>query len=288
MFTTTAGITPTTTKTTLLRFASLNSNPDESSPNRLVVKEEEKEESKTFHSDFVDKIDASGRIDVAELVGIGVWLAALSSFILLNEFVGPWPQELMKAVPGNVWLVLPYLGGTYGNGYLTFAVIPFSFNVFLPYAATGMLFAGGIIMTTCIEWMVASNKDSSALKFWFGKVPVLDAAIVLPGLTMTMIAGTGVSIDHYGGLGKTPGHITNVFWTLVAFATWGALTDLTTQGKAAEAIEEWAEANDASNDSDSAKEIPGIVLFRRISNVVSCMLIVALYGIMTLKPGLYY
>lgn len=53
------------------------------------------------------------RFKFIELVGVVIWLTALSSFILVNRFVGPWPQELITAVPGNIWLVLHYLGGTY-------------------------------------------------------------------------------------------------------------------------------------------------------------------------------
>jgi len=203
---------------------------------------------------LVRRVELAERFELAEFAGIAVWLTALSTFILMNEFVGPWPQNLMRAVPGNVWLVGHYIGG--------------------------MLFAGGIVMTTCIEWLVASTKDNAVLKFWFGKVPLLDACVVLPGLTLTMIAGTGVSINHYGGLGKTPPHIESVFWTLVAFAAWWALTDLSTQHRAAEAIEKWAA------ESKDGEQVPQIVLFRRISNVVSCAFIIALYGIMTFKPGL--
>ena len=230
--------------------ASLSSGDGDGRESQEVVCVEEEEEE----MNLVRRVELAERLELAEFAGIAVWLTALSTFILMNEFVGPWPQNLMRAVPGNVWLVGHYIGG--------------------------MLFAGGIVMTTCIEWLVASTKDDAVLKFWFGKVPLLDACVVLPGLTLTMIAGTGVSIDHYGGLGKTPPHIETVFWTLVAFAAWWALTDLSTQHRAAEAIEKWVA------ESKDGEQVPRIVLFRRISNVVSCAFIIALYGIMTFKPGL--
>ena len=36
----------------------------------------------------------------------------------------------------------------------------------------GMLFGGGIILTTCIERAVAKSNDSKVLQFWFTKVPL--------------------------------------------------------------------------------------------------------------------
>lgn len=195
---------------------------------------------------------------LVELALLLAWAASISGFILMNNFVGPWP-EAMKQVPERVWFVLHMLGG--------------------------MLFGGGVILTTAIEWLVANNKNSPVLLFWFDKVPLLDAAIVLPALTMAMISGTGLSIAHYGGLGIAPLHISIVFYALVAFATWWAVTDLTTQGKALTAVNEWAVTTSGLNSENHKKDVPEVVEHRRISNIVSCLFILALYGIMVFKPG---
>jgi hypothetical protein len=194
---------------------------------------------------------------IVELAALGGWLAGISVFILINNFVGPWP-EAMKDVPERIWFVLHMLGG--------------------------MLFGGGVILTAAIEWLVANNKNESVLQFYFDKVPLLDAAIVLPGLTLAMISGTGLAIEHYGGLGIAPAHIQTVFYTLVAFASWWAITDLTTQGSALTAVNQWA-ASASSNDGDSERDVPKIVHLRKISNVVSCLFVIALYAIMVMKPG---
>jgi len=190
-----------------------------------------------------------------ELVGLLVWMATVSAFILVNNFIGPWPG-FMSDIPERIW--------------------------FFGHMIGGMLFGGGVLLTTAIEYMVANNSNSSVLQFWFDKVPLLDMAIVLPGLTLAMISGTGLAIEHYGGLGLAPLHIQYVFWALLAFASWWGVTDLTTQGSALNAVME--QAAELSSEEESGKA-PDIVLKRTLSNVVSCLLVVVLYAIMVLKPG---
>lgn len=74
--------------------------------------------------------DESKDVELALLVA---WAVSISAFILVNNFIGPWPQALAE-VPERVWFVLHMLGG--------------------------MLFGGGVILTTAIEWLVAHNRNS--------------------------------------------------------------------------------------------------------------------------------
>lgn len=136
-------------------------------------------------------------------------------------------------------------------------------------------------MTTAIEWMACQSKNSSVLTFWFDKVPLLDMALVLPGLTLSMVSGTGLTIVRYGGLAHAPQHIVAAFWALVAFAVWWGVTDLTTQGSALNAVLEAS----SKSPSDDLEEIPKEVSGRLVSNLGSCFLVLVLYGIMVLKPG---
>ena len=191
-----------------------------------------------------------------EAVGLSVWMASISAFILINNFMGPWPS-FMGDVPERVWFLFHMLGG--------------------------MFFGGGVLLTTAIEYMVATNSNTSVLQFWFDKVPLLDMAIVLPGLTLAMISGTGLAIEHYGGLGLAPAHIQYVFWALLVFATWWGLTDLTTQGSALKAVQEHVAASQLSE--GESEKAPDVVLKRTLSNVVSCLLVFLVYSIMVLKPG---
>jgi len=215
----------------------------------------------------VSKLDHGGgeiqqQVDESEHVGlleIVAWISAISAFVLINNFVGPWPSPFMAQVPERVWFLLHMLGG--------------------------MLFGGGILLTTATEYLVAQNKKSSVLQFWFDKVPLLDTSIVLPGLTLAMISGVGLAIEHYNSLSETPRHIQYVFWALVAFASWWAVTDLTTQGSALNAINEHAAAAIQSEGENNEPDIPPIVMKRTISNVVSCLLVLLIYSIMVLKPG---
>ena len=78
----------------------------------LSSKNGNEEERDEFSTDLVQQVELVNRVEFAEFAGIAIWLTALSTFILMNEFVGPWPQNLMKAVPGNIWLLCHYLGGT--------------------------------------------------------------------------------------------------------------------------------------------------------------------------------
>ena len=188
---------------------------------------------------------------VVELVGLGIWMVGLSGFIFANNWIGPWPA-FMKDVPERVFFTGHMLGG--------------------------MLFGGGIIMTTALEWLVTKNRNPAVLTFYFDKVPLLDMALVLPGLTLAMFSGTGLTITRYGGLGIAPAHIPVVFYILTAFAAWWGATDLATQGKAMRAIDEWVATNGEG-------PIPQIVEDRFWSNIVSCVFVVALYAAMVLKPG---
>lgn len=188
-----------------------------------------------------------------EFAALGTWIAGLSSFLLVNNFVGPWPAALLQAIP------VKFFG--------------------LAHALSAMLFGGGIILTTLIEWLATDSKNSSVLNFYFDKVPALDSLVVLPALTVSILSGVGLSVDHYDSLGQAPFHVVGAISTLLAFAIWWASTDLTTQGTAMEAIQEWT-----GGDTENA-EVPQIVQFRKFSNVVSCIFVAAIYGFMVLKPG---
>jgi hypothetical protein len=120
------------------------------------------------------------------------------------------------------------------------------------------------------------------LQFWFDKVPLLDSLIVVPALTVSMISGTGLTIVRYGGLNIAPPHVDAIFWTLIAFMSWWAATDLTTQGTALTAVNSMY---DQFKDGDESVQTPKVVVDRHVSNVVSCFFVLLLYSFMVLKPG---
>lgn len=199
-----------------------------------------------------DWVDESKKV---ELIFLGLWGLAITGFILTNNFYGPWPLA-MKQVPER-WFFLSHMIG-------------------------GMLFGGGIILTTCIERLVAKSNNPGVLQFWFDKVPELDGLIVIPALTISMVSGTGLSIVRYGGLNVAPPHVDAIFWTLIAFMSWWAATDLTTQGTALKAVERMYERSEAG---ETGLVTPDVVVNRHVSNVVSCFFILILYSMMVLKPG---
>ena len=190
-----------------------------------------------------------------ELILLSIWGVSICAFILINNFYGPWPL-FMKSIPERTF--------------------------FLSHMIGGMLFGGGIILTTCIERLVAKSQNPQVLQFWFDKVPELDGLIVVPALTISMISGTGLSIVRYGGLNIAPPHVGAIFWTLIAFLTWWAATDLTTQGTALKAVNQMYEQYEAG---EQGLETPKVVVDRHVSNVVSCFFVLTLYSFMVLKPG---
>jgi len=190
-----------------------------------------------------------------ELIVLGIWGISISAFILINDISGPWPS-FMKTVPERAY--------------------------FLSHMIGGMLFGGGIILTTCIERLVAKSQNAPVLQFWFDKVPALDGLIVVPALTISMISGTGLSIVRYGGLNVAPPHVGAIFWTLIAFMSWWAATDLTTQGTAKDAVELMFQRYE---EGEEGLETPKVVTDRHFSNVVSCFFILLLYSLMVFKPG---
>lgn len=191
-----------------------------------------------------------------ELILLGIWGVSLSAFILINNAYGPWPLFL-KQVPERIFFLFHMYGG--------------------------MLFAGGIILTTAIEREVAKSNDPQVLKFWFDKVPALDGLIVVPALTVSMISGTGLSIVRYGGLNIAPPHVDAIFWVLILFLTWWATTDLTTQGAALNSAERAREEYEMGLTEEFVT--PKIVVDRHFSNVVSCFFVLLLYAMMVTKPG---
>jgi hypothetical protein len=218
----------------------------------MSKKDEEFALSVTDDSDEGDWVDESKKI---ELILLGIWGVSISAFILINNFYGPWPL-FMKTIPERTF--------------------------FLGHMVGGMLFGGGIILTTCIERLVAKSQNPTVLQFWFDKVPELDGLIVVPALTVSMISGTGLSIRRYGGLNIAPPHVDAIFWVLVAFMAWWAATDLTTQGTALKAVNQMFERYEQG---EQGLETPKVVVDRHVSNVVSCFFILLLYSFMVLKPG---
>lgn len=228
------------------------------SPTQLQLFTKTKAKEETAVVEIVDESSEGDYVDEAkkvELIVLGIWGISISAFILINNFYGPWPLA-MKAVPERVF--------------------------FLTHMVGGMLFGGGIILTTCIERLVAKSNNPGVLQFWFDKVPELDGLIVVPALTASMVSGTGLSIVRYGGLNVAPPHVGAIFWTLIAFMSWWAATDLTTQGEALKQVQGMY-AQSLAGETDLVT--PKVVVDRHVSNVVSCFFILLLYSMMVLKPG---
>lgn len=181
-------------------------------------------------------------------IAVTLWIHVISVFVLVNyRLEHCWPAAL--------------------------AAVSFS-KLSLIHAISAMLFSGSIVTTTVLEWMVVKSRDATVQQFWFDKVPQVEKWIVLPALTGSMVSGVAQAFQNYGGVRHAPRHVKGSLHLLTLFGLWWGVTDRSTQAKAQEA---------AALEQRSL-DIPTVFQQRRVSNIVSCLFLVALYGVMILKP----
>lgn len=185
-------------------------------------------------------------------IGISAWFSSLSYFIFRNYKIGPWfPVTLGK----QTWVFL--------------------------HAICNMLFTGGIVLSTILEWRVVSNENPEVVKYWFiNACSHIDKFIVLPALTVSIIAGFAQTALDYGSMKTAPKHIRLAIHILATFGLWWIGTDLTTQRAAKTSVLSWYK----KATKNRRVNLPKVVYFRRASNVVSCFFVGALYALMALKP----
>ena len=169
-----------------------------------------------------------------------LWGSSIGVFLMTNYFwaASPWPSFL-TAVDVRTWALL--------------------------HALSGMLFAGGVFTTAFVEWLVFKADSKPVDDFWFAAASKSEWAIVLPGLTGSLVSGVAQSWMMYQRpLMYAPLHVKLPIHILVLFGIWWLATDVAQRSAAGD------------------KSMQGR---RQVSNAVSCCLILVIYGIMVLKPG---
>lgn len=181
----------------------------------------------------------------------------MSAFIIVNaKGAQPRPEFLLYALTRSQWAFV--------------------------HAVSSMLFSGTIVLSALLEYLVVKSKKASVIRFWFTSLPQqLDAKVVLPALTAAIVSGMGQAAISYGGLATSPKHVVGAFHLLLTFGLWWAITDVTSQRKAVEAVNSMS-----TNESDEVLDIPKVLDLRIVSGAVSCLLVVLMYALMVLKPGL--
>ena len=192
-----------------------------------------------------------------DVLGLVVWLLAISTFIAINVTIKPFPQSLLLTLSRQQWSLV--------------------------HAISSMMFGGTILLSTLIENLVVSSRKSAVVRFWFLSVPRLDSLVVLPALTGSIISGIGQATIDYGGMIGAPKHVTGAVHALLTFGLWWGATDITTQERAKKLARSLDRESDAllQGDGDATK----LLKLRRISNIVSCLMVIGLYALMVLKPG---
>ena len=189
---------------------------------------------------------------------ISTWAVAVGGFLIRNYKTNrPWPRILTT-------------GSRRGWNFV--------------HAVSSTVFAGSILLTTVLEWFVVQSKSVAVWKFWFlSTVSLLDIAIVVPALTGAIVSGVAQSVQEYGKIVEAPKYVKAVLHTLATFGLWWIFTDRPTQYKARMAIVNVTGISATATLPWSTT--PHIFLWRRASNVISCVFVLALYGLMVFKPG---
>lgn len=180
-----------------------------------------------------------------------IWLHAVSIFVVVNYMRPTLHPGFLLMIPRNVWSLI--------------------------HALSAMVFAGGIVTTTLLEWNLPyignkmeeqrqqNNKSGAVLLNWLWQV---ESRLVLPAVTMSLISGVAQSFHYYATLRFAPKHVKSSLHVMLLFGIWWAWTDRRSQASLRE------------RGFDDSK-----VIQRRLSNIVSCAFLVVLYSIMILKPG---
>jgi len=205
------------------------------------------------------------------------WVHLLSIFIATNYFRSTLFPSFLHSIPLKIWSLIHALGA--------------------------MAFSGGIITTTLLEWnlprLIAksglansntpNNKNSvMELLRWLFRI---ESSLVLPGVTLTLFSGVVQSHQMYGTFRHAPRHVKSALHLMLVFAVWWVIMDRSSQ-KSLLGNEYYGDGDDDLFASSSSGVTSGgyydekKIVARRLANIVSCLFLVILYGIMVLKPGM--
>lgn len=191
------------------------------------------------------------------------WIVALSIFIVKNyASVDLWPNPNLADIP------IPYLSLMHNLG--------------------NMIFAGSIITTAVLEWIVTESNDvNHVVPFWFDRVQKVERFLLLPALCLSVFSGVVRANLMYGTLKASPFYVKGTLHLLATFGLWWGITDRTTIDRVVSSrpLVKGNLKDVEKTDTDVTLD-PKIVTIRRISNVISCVFLVAAYALMTLKPGI--
>jgi hypothetical protein len=176
-----------------------------------------------------------------------------------NPLVALWIQALSGFVAAN------YIRRTIWPGWLLRLPVEV-WN--LIHAISNMIFSGSIVTTTILEWNLTNN-DST----FFRKLLRVETALVLPALTGSLISGVVQAFHKYVQFKFAPSHVQTALQLLAIFGIWWGLVDRRLQANIEEAM---------VDSTFDYKMLRG----RRITNLVSCGFLLAIYSIKVLKPGL--
>ena len=205
-----------------------------------------------------------------------LWIHILSIFMVVNYFWGAFPSSAI------------------------FGILPLPAGNFI-HATSAMVFSGSIFTTTILEWKIGEdtdgkiadakankNKTDDKLTSVTQRLFPLERSVVLPALSLNILSGVAQVYGTYlpKTLRQAPPHIKSVFHVLFLFGLWWGFTDRKSQRPLKDMLS--TPNNEDKKDSDvvvTNQTINDALKQRRLSNIVSCGFIMALYAIMIFKPG---
>lgn len=113
-------------------------------------------------SEDVERADGPPKLSS---LALPAWATGVGGFLLYNYYfaTAPWPPGLLEALPVRAWALI--------------------------HAISGAAFAGGILTTAFLEWLVVTSGVDSVQRFWYRAATRTERALVLPGLTGSLLSG---------------------------------------------------------------------------------------------------
>jgi len=223
----------------------------------LLTPVDEAEEGSTAMPDDHDTafVDVTPKKDLVAMHFFLLIPLLVSAFILQAHFYG---TPLAQFLPRQMWKWIHLMGA--------------------------MLFGGLVVSSTLYEGLVILYGDPAVLKWWFERVPVVDARIMLPFLGVTVVSGVCLAQTTFGGFANSPPFVALTLEILTVFgAVWGVL-DKRTQGPAKQRCVEDFEAIQRGTYQPPVA-LPPVMRNRLIINACSSVFIPILYWCMVMKPS---
>ena len=250
---------------------------------------------------------------------VTLWIHLISIFVVVNSSTrittpaaaGCWPAVMATRVSLSFWRFIHAVAATvFAGSIVTTTVV--EWNVVRSWYYNNHFHRNNndnASSSSTSRGADSSSPEEWLLRFWFATAASVEQWLVLPALTLSIVSGVAQAAITYQHLSLAPRYVKSSLHILLLFGLWWGVTDRTTQRTVTQQLwfvsdnhnqdenGSWSTTTTTTTPSPIVMPMPeekqrsptnllGKVLRqRRISNVVSCAFLVALYAVMVLKPG---